>query len=99
MSNRRSAHVYIVDILYYSRTNLPSNRAFDYSENMGYPVKIQKVDRPTNRSYYVNFPVALADALGIRKGEKFNWLLEDKNTLVLQRQRRVPPRKLKIRPR
>lgn len=62
---------------------------------MGYPVKIQKVDRPTNRSYYVNFPVALAEALGIKKGETFNWLLEDKNTLVLERHRRLPARKLK----
>jgi len=64
---------------------------------MGYPVKIQKVDRPTNRSYYVNFPVALADALEIRKGEKFTWLLEDKNTLVLERLRRLPRRKLKTK--
>jgi bifunctional DNA-binding transcriptional regulator/antitoxin component of YhaV-PrlF toxin-antitoxin module len=62
---------------------------------MGYPVKIQKVDRPTNRSYYVNFPVALAEALGIEKGEEFHWLLEDKNTLVLERQKPKRPRKLK----
>lgn len=64
---------------------------------MGYPVKIQKVDRPTNRSYYVNFPVALADALGIKKGEKFTWLLEDKNTLIFERQRPLPTRKLKAK--
>jgi hypothetical protein len=62
---------------------------------MGYPVKIQKVDRPTNRSYYVNFPVALAEALGVEKGEEFCWLLEDKNTLVLERQRPRGPRKFK----
>jgi bifunctional DNA-binding transcriptional regulator/antitoxin component of YhaV-PrlF toxin-antitoxin module len=62
---------------------------------MGHTVKIQKVDRPTNRSYYVNFPVALADALQINKGEKFTWLLEDKNTLILRRLRPVPRRKLK----
>ena len=62
---------------------------------MGHTVKIKKVDRPTNRSYYVNFPVALADALQINKGEKFTWLLEDKNTLILRRLRPVPRRKLK----
>jgi hypothetical protein len=62
---------------------------------MGHTVKIQKVDRPTNRSYYVNFPVALADALQINNGEKFTWLLEDKNTLILRRLRPVPRRKLK----
>jgi hypothetical protein len=62
---------------------------------MGYLVKIQKVDRPTNRSYYLNFPVALAEALGVKKGEKFQWLIEDKNTLILHRLRRAKARKLK----
>ncbi len=64
---------------------------------MGYPVKIQKVDRPTNRSYYVNFPVALAEALRIKKGEEFHWLIEDKNTLILERQRPLFRRTLKTK--
>jgi hypothetical protein len=59
---------------------------------MGYPVKIQKVQRPTNRSYYVNFPVALAEAIGLEKGEDLEWLLEDKNTLILQRIKPKAPR-------
>lgn len=50
---------------------------------MGYEVKIQKVERPTNRSYYVNLPVALAEAAEIGKGESFEWIIEDKNTLVV----------------
>lgn len=62
---------------------------------MGYPVKIQKVERPTNKSYYVNFPVALAEALGVAKGEDFEWSVEDKNTVVLTRQHPRPLRKLK----
>jgi bifunctional DNA-binding transcriptional regulator/antitoxin component of YhaV-PrlF toxin-antitoxin module len=62
---------------------------------MGYPVKIQKVERPTNRSYYVNFPVALAEAIGLEKGEDLEWLLEDKNTLILQRLKPKPPRRPK----
>jgi len=62
---------------------------------MGYPVKIQKVERPTNRSYYVNFPVALAEAIGLEKGEDLEWLLEDKNTLILQRLKPKPRRRLK----
>ena len=52
---------------------------------MGYRVKIQKVERPTNRSYYVNFPAALAESLGVKKGEEFEWQVEDKNILILQR--------------
>lgn len=62
---------------------------------MGYPVKMQKVERPTNRSYYINFPVALAEALGLEKGEDFEWIIEDKNTLILRRSKRQEPRKLK----
>jgi bifunctional DNA-binding transcriptional regulator/antitoxin component of YhaV-PrlF toxin-antitoxin module len=58
---------------------------------MGYPVKIQKVQRPTNRSYYLNVPVALAEALEIRKGERFEWQVEDLNTLVLRRLKRRKP--------
>jgi bifunctional DNA-binding transcriptional regulator/antitoxin component of YhaV-PrlF toxin-antitoxin module len=64
---------------------------------MGYAVKIQKVERPTNRSYYLNFPVALAEAMGLQKGEGFEWCVEDKNTLILKRSRPKPRRKLKIK--
>jgi len=59
---------------------------------MGYPVKLQKVERPTNRSYYLNVPVALAEAADMRKGELFEWSIEDHNTLIL---RRIKPRKPK----
>ena len=64
---------------------------------MGYPVKIQKVERPTNRSYYVNFPVALAQAIGLEKAENFEWWIEDKNTLILQRSRTKTLRKIKFK--
>lgn len=52
---------------------------------MGYKVKLQKVERPTNRSYYINFPVALAEAINMVKGEEFEWSIEDRNTLTLRR--------------
>jgi antitoxin component of MazEF toxin-antitoxin module len=52
---------------------------------MGYKIKIQKVQRPTNKSFYVNMPAAIAEALSIEKGEEFEWTIEDKNTLVLKR--------------
>jgi bifunctional DNA-binding transcriptional regulator/antitoxin component of YhaV-PrlF toxin-antitoxin module len=61
----------------------------------GYVVKLQKVERPTNRSYYVNFPVALAEAMGITKGEEFLWIVEDKNTLILKRKKARTPRAMK----
>ena len=52
---------------------------------MGYRIKIQKVERPTNRSFYVNLTVVLAEAMNIKKGEAFDWIVEDKNILVLKR--------------
>jgi len=52
---------------------------------MGYKIKVQKVDRPTNRSYYVNMPVVLAETLGIAKGEEWQWSVKDQNTLVFSR--------------
>jgi len=59
---------------------------------MGYPVKIQKVQRPTNRSYYVNLPAAVAEALAVVKGEQFEWEVEDKNILLLLRSKKKAAR-------
>ena len=52
---------------------------------MGYQIKVQKVERPTNRSYYVNLPVVLAESLGIKKGEVWQWRVQDQDTLVFSR--------------
>jgi len=65
---------------------------------MGYLVKIQKVDRPTNRSFYVNLPVVMAEALSIEKGEEFDWFIEDKNTLILARLKPSKLRNLRTKP-
>lgn len=52
---------------------------------MGYPTKIQRVDRPTNQSFYAIIPMPLAQAFLIDKGEEFEWIIEDRNALVLKR--------------
>jgi len=52
---------------------------------MGFVTKIQRVDRPTNQSFYVILPSALAQAFDLEKGEEFEWTIEDKNLLLLQR--------------
>jgi hypothetical protein len=64
----------------------------------GYLIKVQKVERPTNRSYYLNLPVVLAEAMEIKKGELMKWLIEDKNTLLLCRTQSKTPRKLRANP-
>jgi hypothetical protein len=58
---------------------------------MGYKVKIQKVERPTNNSFYINFPLAIAEAVKVEKGEEFEWFVEDRNTFVLKRIKKVKP--------
>jgi antitoxin component of MazEF toxin-antitoxin module len=60
---------------------------------MGYLIKVQKVERPTNRSYYVNLPVVLAEAIELQKGDEWEWLIEDNNTLILSRVKKKKKRR------
>ena len=63
---------------------------------MGYKAKIQRVDRGATKSFYINFPAAVAEACIIEKGEEMEWIIEDKNTFVLQRVKDIPPRQNKV---
>jgi hypothetical protein len=54
---------------------------------------MQMVDRGHTRSFYLNFPAALADVMGVDKGEEFEWMLEDKNTVWLRRLNKTTLRK------
>jgi bifunctional DNA-binding transcriptional regulator/antitoxin component of YhaV-PrlF toxin-antitoxin module len=56
---------------------------------MGYRIRVQKVDRPSNRSFYVNFPAPIADAVNLQKGEELDWIVEDRNTFVIKRAKPV----------
>lgn len=64
---------------------------------MGYRTKVQRVDRPTNQSFSVNIPAALALSFEIEKGEEFEWIVENKNLLLLQRVKPAKKRDLKNR--
>lgn len=52
---------------------------------MGYKIKIQRVERGSTKSFYVNFPAAVAEAAGIEKGEEMEWFIQDRDTYVLKR--------------
>ena len=52
---------------------------------MGYRVKIQKIQRATNKTYYVNFPGTFADAINLEKGEEMEWFIESRNCFALKR--------------
>lgn len=54
---------------------------------MGHMIKIQRVERGKTKSFYVNFPAALAEAAQVEKGEEFEWLLEDRNAFLLRRKK------------
>jgi bifunctional DNA-binding transcriptional regulator/antitoxin component of YhaV-PrlF toxin-antitoxin module len=60
-------------------------------KNMGHKIKIQRVERGTTKSYYVNFPAALAEAARIEKGEEMEWLVDDRNTFLLRRVKPIKP--------
>ena len=64
---------------------------------MGYKVKLQKVTRPTNKTFFITIPVVLVEAMELEKGEAFEWFIEDKNTLVLQRENKRRSKKLKLK--
>ncbi len=56
---------------------------------MGYPTKVQLIKRKTSEQWYVNFPAAVAQAMEFDKGEEMEWIIEDKQNLVLRRQKKA----------
>ena len=52
---------------------------------MGYPTKVQLIQRKASEQWYVNFPAALAQAMEFSKGETVEWVIQDRDTLSLKR--------------
>jgi bifunctional DNA-binding transcriptional regulator/antitoxin component of YhaV-PrlF toxin-antitoxin module len=53
---------------------------------MGYLTKVQVIERANQtRQYYLICPAPLAQALELEKGEEIDWVVEDRNNLVLRR--------------
>ena len=52
---------------------------------MGYPTKVQLIQRKASEQWYVNFPAALAQAMEFAKGETVEWAIQDRDTLCLKR--------------
>jgi hypothetical protein len=53
---------------------------------MGYPTKVQCIERQESAQFYINFPAPLAQALDFLKGEMVEWTIHDKGHLILSRQ-------------
>ena len=64
---------------------------------MGFPTKVQRINRKKSEQWYINFPSAVAQSMEFAKGETVEWFIEDKETLVLHRPE-APDRRLKKTP-
>jgi len=58
---------------------------------MGYPTRIQLIDRKARQQWYVNFPSAIAQAMEFHKGEVLEWVFQDRRSLLLRRTGSVEP--------
>ena len=52
---------------------------------MGFPTKVQRIRRKNSEQWYINFPSAIAQAMEFERGEVVEWIIEDKEQLVLRR--------------
>jgi hypothetical protein len=57
---------------------------------MGYPTKVQLIERKDSQQFYINFPAPIAQAMEFTKGEIVEWTIADKQHLILARSA-VPP--------
>jgi len=52
---------------------------------MGYPTKVQLIQRKDSQQWYINFPAAIAGAMDFAKGEPVEWTIQDRHHLLLRR--------------
>lgn len=64
---------------------------------MGYPTKMQLINRKASQQWYVNMPAAVAEAMEFQKGETVEWIIDDQQHLVLKRDEQLVS-KLKKKP-
>ena len=62
---------------------------------MGYPTKVQLIQRQASQQWYINFPAAIAQAMDFTKGEDVLWTVADKGHLILSRAQ-VPPNPVEL---
>ena len=61
---------------------------------MGYPTRVQLINRKNSEQWYINFPTAIAKAMEFERSEVCEWIIEDRGTLILKRMH-TPPSPLK----
>jgi hypothetical protein len=63
---------------------------------MGFPTKVQVIQRKESQQWYINFPSAIAQAMDFDKGEGVQWTIADKGHLILSRNH-VPPNPIDLK--
>ena len=63
---------------------------------MGYPTKVQLIQRKESQQWYINFPAAIAQGMDFAKGEDVEWTIADKGHLILSR-KEVPPNPIDLK--
>ena len=67
---------------------------------MGFPTKVQLINRKNSEQWYINFPSAIAQAMEFTRGETVQWIIADKANLILSRSATPPnPVAVKKKPR
>ncbi len=56
----------------------------------GYQTKVQLIKRQQSEQWYINFPSAIAQAMEFSQSENVEWLISDKNYLILHRPEAPP---------
>lgn len=54
---------------------------------MGYKTKMQLIERRGSQQWLFNIPIAIGNALELRKGETLDLTIKDKNSLLIRRSR------------
>lgn len=54
---------------------------------MGFPTKVQLIQRKESQQWYINFPSAIAQAMEFTRGEVVEWVVENKSQLLLRRRK------------
>ena len=52
---------------------------------MGFPTKVQLIKRKESEQWYINFPSAVAQAMDFGKGETVEWVVADRENLIVHR--------------
>ena len=53
---------------------------------MGFKTKVQCIKRKKSEQWYINLPSAVAQAMEFSQSEHVEWIISDKQNLILHRQ-------------